>query len=139
MLLERNVVNQLQSCTLIAQCLNILLARAAGSDKSWFACAIAKQACRQSYRSLYARMPDLAEQLDAASDNAAGDVVAGDTVSAAGDAADDAMLIADNARTIAVGSGSVAAAAGLPLAFGWFVRRRLGLDAAAELDKRLGL
>ena len=81
-----------------------------------------------------------ASEGNAASDgDAAGDDTAGGVVSAAGDVADGTMLIADNARTIALGSGSVAAAAGLPLAFGWFVRRRLGLDAAAELDKRLGL
>ncbi|WP_165499911.1 ATP-binding protein, partial [Bifidobacterium longum] len=56
--------NQLQSCSFIEQRLNILPAGATGSGKSWLACAIVRQACRQSYRSLYTRMPDLAEQLD---------------------------------------------------------------------------
>lgn len=56
------------------------------------------------------------------------------------DATDNApMLIADNATTIAVGSGSVAVASALPLGFGWALRRKLGLSAAVELDKRLGL
>ncbi|NEG55967.1 hypothetical protein [Bifidobacterium platyrrhinorum] len=69
-----------------------------------------------------------------------GDTGAGDTGAAAsaGGSGDGTMLIADNAKTIAVGSGSVAVASGLPLALGWLIRRRLGLDVAAELDRRLG-
>ena len=70
--LDRNSINQLQSCAFIAQRLNILLTGATGSGKSWLACAITKQACRQSYRSLYTRMPDLAEQLDTAAGKPAG-------------------------------------------------------------------
>ncbi|HJG41552.1 ATP-binding protein [Bifidobacterium pullorum] len=70
--LDRNRINQLQSCAFITQRLNILLTGATGSGKSWLACAIVKQACRQSYRSLYTRMPDLAEQLDAAASKPAG-------------------------------------------------------------------
>ncbi|NEG95203.1 hypothetical protein GFD17_00195 [Bifidobacterium sp. SMB2] len=82
------------------------------------------------------------------SSSAKSDAAAADSAS---DAADDgsadstasdasaAPLIADNAKTIAIGSGGVAAAAGLPLGLGWFIRRRLGLDPSAALDSRLGL
>ena len=70
--LDRNAVNQLQSCAFIAQRLNILLTGATGSGKSWMACAIIKQACRQSYRSYYTRMPSLAEQLQTAGDKPGG-------------------------------------------------------------------
>ncbi|WP_133125349.1 hypothetical protein [Bifidobacterium parmae] len=76
---------------------------------------------------------------DASADGA--DMGAADTGAAASaDGSDDrTMLIADNARTIAVGSGAVAVASALPLAAGCLIRHRLGLDAAAELDRRLGL
>lgn len=48
------------------------------------------------------------------------------------------MLIADNAKTVALGSDGVALASGLPLGLGWFIRRRLGLDASDILDRKLG-
>ncbi|WP_196218884.1 hypothetical protein [Bifidobacterium longum] len=41
--------------------------------------------------------------------------------------------------TVALGSGGVALASGLPLGLGWFIRRRLGLDASDILDRKLGL
>ena len=40
------------------------------------------------------------------------------------------MLIAGNSKTLAPG---------LPLGLGWFIRRRLGLDASDILDRKLGL
>ena len=49
------------------------------------------------------------------------------------------MLIADYAKTVALGSGGMALASGLPLGLGWFIRRRLGLDASDILDRKLGL
>lgn len=49
------------------------------------------------------------------------------------------MLIADNAKTMALGSDGVALASGLPLGLGWFIRRRLGLEASDILDRKLGL
>lgn len=64
--LNRDQIIQLQSCGFIPQRLNLILAGATGSGKSWLACAVTKQACRQSHRSLYTRMPDLDEQLDIA-------------------------------------------------------------------------
>lgn len=49
------------------------------------------------------------------------------------------MLIADNAKTVALGSDGVSLASGLPLGLGWFIRRRLGLEASDILDRKLGL
>ncbi|WP_156963148.1 hypothetical protein [Bifidobacterium stellenboschense] len=78
---------------------------------------------------------------DASSDSAgAGDADTADDGSTGADAGaagvgDDVPLIADNAKTIAVGSGAVAVASALPLATGCLIRHRLGLDAAAELDR----
>lgn len=40
------------------------------------------------------------------------------------------MLIAGNSKTVALGPGGMALAPGLPLGLGWFIRRRLGLDAS---------
>lgn len=48
------------------------------------------------------------------------------------------MLIAGNSKTVALGPG-MALAPGLPLGLGWFIRRRLGLDASDILDRKLGL
>ena len=49
------------------------------------------------------------------------------------------MLIAGNSKTVALGPGGMALAPGLPLGLGWFIRRRLGLDASDILDRKLGL
>lgn len=49
------------------------------------------------------------------------------------------MLIAGNSKTVALGPGGMALAPGLPLGLGWFIRRRLGLDASDILDRTLGL
>lgn len=48
------------------------------------------------------------------------------------------MLIAGNSKTVALGPGGMALAPGLPLGLGWFIRRRLGLDASDILDRKLG-
>ena len=45
------------------------------------------------------------------------------------------MLIAGNS----LDPGGMALAPGLPLGIGWFIRRRLGLDASDILDRKLGL
>ena len=42
-------------------------------------------------------------------------------------------------KTVALGPGGMALAPGLPLGLGWFIRRRLGLDASDILDRKLGL
>ena len=49
------------------------------------------------------------------------------------------MLIAGNSKTVALGPGGMALAPGLPLGLGWFIRRRLGLDASDILDRKLGI
>lgn len=49
------------------------------------------------------------------------------------------MLIAGNSKTVSLGPGGMALAPGLPLGLGWFIRRRLGLDASDILDRKLGL
>ncbi|PJM73914.1 hypothetical protein CS006_01765 [Bifidobacterium primatium] len=76
---------------------------------------------------------------DAASADPTPDAADDGSADASASGSSTAPLIADNAKTIAIGSGGVAAAAGLPLGLGWFIRRRLGLDPSAALDSRLGL
>ena len=49
------------------------------------------------------------------------------------------MLIAGNSKTVALGPDGMALPPGLPLGLGWFIRRRLGLDASDILDRKLGL
>ena len=52
---------------------------------------------------------------------------------------DNITPIAGNSKTVALGPGGMALAPGLPLGLGWFIRRRLGLDASDILDRKLGL
>ena len=43
------------------------------------------------------------------------------------------------ASGLPLGPGGMALASGLPLGLGWFIRRRLGLEASDILDRKLGL
>jgi DNA replication protein DnaC len=61
--LERTLVRQLGTCGWIASHANVIITGATGTGKSYVACALAQQACRNGYRALYRRMPRLLEEL----------------------------------------------------------------------------
>jgi len=61
--LERTLMRQLGTCAWIASHANVIITGATGTGKSYVACALAQQACRNGYRALYRRMPRLLEEL----------------------------------------------------------------------------
>ena len=61
--LERSLVRQLGTCAWIASRANVIITGPTGTGKSYLACALAQQACRNGYRALYRRMPRLLEEL----------------------------------------------------------------------------
>jgi DNA replication protein DnaC len=61
--LDRAQIAALISCDWIRAQQNLLVCGATGSGKTWFACALAHQACRQGLSALYVRAPRLFEEL----------------------------------------------------------------------------
>jgi DNA replication protein DnaC len=61
--LDKSVVRQLANCRWVNEHQNVLVTGATGTGKTYVACALAQQACRKGYRSLYRRMPRLFEEL----------------------------------------------------------------------------
>jgi DNA replication protein DnaC len=61
--LDKSVVRQLANCRWVHEHQNVLVTGATGTGKTYVACALAQQACRMGYRSLYRRMPRLFEEL----------------------------------------------------------------------------
>ena len=61
--LERSRMADLASCDWIRQSLNLCITGPTGCGKTWLACALGNQACRQGYSTLYLRTPRLLEQL----------------------------------------------------------------------------
>jgi DNA replication protein DnaC len=65
--LDRQKILGLSSCQFISTSTNLILHGFTGSGKSYLACAIGKEACRQGYRTCYIRTPDLLQLHDEAS------------------------------------------------------------------------
>ena len=63
--LERGRLSQLTDLAWVDQRLNVLLSGPTGVGKSYLACALAHQACRQDYAVRYFRVPRLTELLSA--------------------------------------------------------------------------
>ena len=61
--LDKRLVATLASCDWIRSHHNLLLTGPTGGGKTWLACALANQACRQGLSVLYVRVPRLVEEL----------------------------------------------------------------------------
>ena len=61
--LEKSVVRQLATCRWVSEHQPVLITGATGTGKSYFACALAHQACRKGFRALYRRVPRLFDEL----------------------------------------------------------------------------
>jgi DNA replication protein DnaC len=61
--LDRALLTELGTCRFIREHLNILICGPTGVGKTWLACGLAHQACREGYRTLYARLPRLLQDL----------------------------------------------------------------------------
>jgi DNA replication protein DnaC len=62
--LDRSQIASLASCDWIRANQNVLIHGATGSGKSYLACALAHQACRQGLSAFYTRVPRLFEELN---------------------------------------------------------------------------
>jgi DNA replication protein DnaC len=70
--LNRNMLASIGSCAFIDQNQNVVFQGFTGSGKFYVGCALAKQACRNSIRTQYVRMPDLEEEWVQAQDKPLG-------------------------------------------------------------------
>jgi DNA replication protein DnaC len=61
--LDRGWLTEISTCRWVHEHLNILLCGPTGVGKTWLACALAHQACREGYRTLYHRLPRLLQDL----------------------------------------------------------------------------
>lgn len=61
--LDKSVVRQLANCRWITEHQTVIVTGATGTGKSYFACAIAHQACRKGFRVIYRRVPRLFDEL----------------------------------------------------------------------------
>jgi DNA replication protein DnaC len=61
--LDRTLFNRLLTGSWIKEHQNVLITGLTGLGKTWLACALANQACRMGYSSLYVRVPRLFEEL----------------------------------------------------------------------------
>lgn len=61
--LDKALITQLATGQWLREGLNLLLLGPTGVGKTWLACALAQQACRQGYSTRYLRAPRLTEEL----------------------------------------------------------------------------
>lgn len=61
--LDRALMASMATCRWIHEHLNVLITGPPGVGKTWLACALAHQACREGYSALYLRLPRLLSEL----------------------------------------------------------------------------
>ncbi|MEM5353457.1 ATP-binding protein, partial [Paraburkholderia caribensis] len=61
--LDRSLIGQLLTCNWIRERNSTVIIGATGLGKTWLSCALANQACRQGFSTLYLKMPRLNEDL----------------------------------------------------------------------------
>ncbi len=64
--LNRGLIERLATCEYITEHRNIFISGAAGSGKTYMACAFGMEACKQRYKTKYIRLPDLLMELEMA-------------------------------------------------------------------------
>ena len=64
--LDRSVMQRLGTCQWIKNHQNVLITGATGLGKTWLACALANQACREGYSTKYVRVSRLLQDLQVA-------------------------------------------------------------------------
>ena len=62
--LDKALIASLGSCQWLRERLDVLITGPTGVGKSWLACALAHQACRDGFSALYLRLPRLLTELD---------------------------------------------------------------------------
>jgi DNA replication protein DnaC len=61
--LDKALIQSMATCQWLAQHTNVLITGPTGVGKSWIACALAHQACREGYSAVYLRLPRLLQEL----------------------------------------------------------------------------